>query len=146
MSGGLTSGALMSKAVRACTSARALLELGDVDGACNRAYYAMFEAARAALLASGAPVEPEIGRTHSGLIAAFGLHLVKNGPVSKDLGRLLKRAEEIRIVADYRSESVGLDDAREMVAQAETFVAAMRSQFISPEEHTDGDAGSGHNP
>ncbi len=132
MSGGLTPGALMSKAVRACRSARALLELDDVDGACNRAYYAIFDAARAALLVSRAPVEPEIGRTHSGLIAAFGRHLVKNGPVSKDLGRLLKRAEEIRIVADYRSDSVELDDAREMVTQAESFVAAMRSEFMPP--------------
>jgi uncharacterized protein (UPF0332 family) len=45
------------KAVRACISARVLLDLGDVDGACNRAYYAMFDAARAALLASGALVQ-----------------------------------------------------------------------------------------
>lgn len=43
----------MAKAETACSSARVLLELGDVDGASNRAYYAMFDAARAALLASG---------------------------------------------------------------------------------------------
>lgn len=42
MSGPLTPVALMNKADRACSSARALLDLGDVDGACNRAYYAMF--------------------------------------------------------------------------------------------------------
>ena len=45
---------LMAKAFRAAASARLLLEAGDTDGACNRAYYAMFDAARAALLASGA--------------------------------------------------------------------------------------------
>lgn len=72
----LTPVALMAKANTACSSARALLNLGDVDGAANRAYYAMFDAARAALLASGAPVEPDIGRTHSGLIGAFGNFLV----------------------------------------------------------------------
>jgi len=126
MSGGLTADALISKAARACESAHALLDLGDVDGACNRAYYAMFDAARAALLASGAPVQPDIGKTHSGLISAFSLHLVKNGPVAKEMGRLLKRAEEIRIVADYKGDSVELDDASEMVAQAKIFVAAMR--------------------
>lgn len=129
MSGGLTPEALMAKAVRACTSARALLDLDDVDGACSRAYYAMFDAARAALLVSGAPVPPDIGRTHSGLITAFGLHLVKSGPVSRDIGRLLKRAEEIRLVADYKGDSVELDDAREMVEQAALFVAAMRDHF-----------------
>ena len=42
-----------AKANRACSLAHALLDLGDVDGACNRVYYAMFDAARAALLASG---------------------------------------------------------------------------------------------
>lgn len=66
MSARLTPVALMMKADRACASARALLELGDADGACNRAYYAMYDAARAALLASGAPVRPDIGKTHSG--------------------------------------------------------------------------------
>ena len=126
----LTPAALMAKADTACSSARALLDLGDVDGAANRAYYAVFDAARAALLASGAPVEAGIGRTHSGLIGAFGNYLVKNGPVSKEVGRLLNRAHEIRLVADYNADSVGPAEAREMVEQAETFVAAMRTQFM----------------
>lgn len=130
MSGDLTPTALMAKAVRASASARALLDLADIDGACNRAYYAMFDAARAALLASGAPVQPDIGKTHSGLISAFGQHLVKNGPISKELGRLLKRAEEIRLVADYKGDSVEPEDAREMVEQADVFVAAMRAAFM----------------
>ena len=121
---------LMAKAVRASASARALLDLGDVDGACNRAYYAMFDAARAALLASGSSVQPDVGKTHSGLIAAFGLHLVKNGPLSKDMGRLLKRAEEIRLVADYKGDSIEMEDASEMVGQAEMFVAAIQDQFM----------------
>jgi uncharacterized protein (UPF0332 family) len=42
---------LMTKAARAVASAQALLELGDADGASNRAYYAMFDAARAAMRA-----------------------------------------------------------------------------------------------
>lgn len=132
--------ALMAKADTACSSARVLLDLGDVDGAANRAYYAMFDAARAALLASGAPVEPDIGRTHSGLIGAFGNYLVKNGPVSKDMGRLLNRAHEVRQAADYSGDSVEPSDAREMVMQAETFVAAMKTQFM-PERSNDEDHG-----
>lgn len=131
---------LMAKADMACSSARILLDLGDVDGAANRAYYAMFDAARAALLASGAPVDSEIGRTHSGLIGAFGNYLVKNGPVSKELGRLLNRAHEIRLVADYNSASVEPSDAKEMVEQAETFVAAMRAEFM-PQASDDNDGG-----
>jgi uncharacterized protein (UPF0332 family) len=68
---------LMSKAARAAESARLLLDAGDRDGACNHACHAMFDAARAALLTSGASVEVEVTRTHGGLISAFSLHLVK---------------------------------------------------------------------
>lgn len=132
--------ALMAKADTACSSARALLELGDVDGAANRAYYAMFDAARAALLASGTPVAPDIGRTHSGLIGAFGNYLVKNGPVSKEVGRLLNRAHEIRLIADYNGDSVEPSDAKEMVEQAETFVTAMRAKFL-PKNSNDNSCG-----
>ena len=40
----------MEKASRALSSARLLLGDGDAEGDCNRAYYAMFDAAHAALL------------------------------------------------------------------------------------------------
>ncbi len=120
----------MAKAIRAAASARALLELGDVDGACNRAYYAMFDGARAALLSVGALKADEIGRTHSGLISAFGLHLVKPGKVPVETGRMLKRAEEFRLIADYKGDEVEPSDALMMVEHAESFVAEMRSGFL----------------
>ena len=89
---------LMAKAIRAAASAKILLDTGDIDGACDRAYYAMFNAARAALLVSGAPVQPDISRTHSGLIAAFSFHLVKTGRVSVDLGKAFNKVEELRLI------------------------------------------------
>lgn len=118
---------LMAKARIACESARALLDRDDTDGACNRAYYAMFDAARAALLATRAEVAVNVGKTHSGVLTAFSLHLVKNGPVPREIGRLLKQAEEIRIVADYSGDSIGPDDARRLVEAAETFVTTLAS-------------------
>lgn len=121
---------LMAKAGRAVTSARLLLESGDADGACNRAYYAMFDAARAALLAADAPVEAEVARTHGGLISAFSLHLVKSGRVTVELGRILNRAEKFRIVADYKADRVDAEDAAWAVQQAEVFVSAMRAGFM----------------
>lgn len=127
----LTPQALIAKADTAASSARSLLELGDTDGAANRAYYAMFDAARAALLASGlAPMTSDVGRSHSGLIGAFGQFLVKKGRVPRELGRLLNRAHEIRQIADYTGDSVELADASLLVQQAEVFVAAMRNAFI----------------
>lgn len=118
---------LMAKAERACQSARALYDLGDMDGACNRAYYAMFDAARSALIAQGTPVAADIGQTHNGLITAFGLHLVKQGPVPKDIGRLLKRAEEMRLIADYTGNSIEDEDAFAILEQAEIFVATLKA-------------------
>jgi uncharacterized protein (UPF0332 family) len=96
----------MAKATRAAESAALLLNAGDLDGACNRAYYAMFDAARAALLAAGVQMGAEIPRSHGGVISAFRLLLVKPGRVSLELGRSLNRAEEIRLVADYKGETV----------------------------------------
>lgn len=95
MGSDLNPSVLMRKAIRACASARALLDLNDVDGACSRAYYAMFDAARAALLAADHPDSQATAKTHSGLIAAFGSSLVKSGLVDKAYGRMLKRAEEV---------------------------------------------------
>jgi len=40
----MTARELMAKAERAAASAKLLLEAGDADGACNRAYYAMVDA------------------------------------------------------------------------------------------------------
>lgn len=116
---------LMAKARTACESARALLDREDTDGACNRAYYAMFDAARAALLARKAEVSLNVGKTHSGVLTAFSQHLVKDGPVPREIGRLLKQAEEIRIIADYSGDSISQDDARRLVEAAETFVTTL---------------------
>jgi uncharacterized protein (UPF0332 family) len=118
---------LMAKAAQAVASARVLLETNDADGAANRAYYAMFDAAQAALLSSGVPAADALGKTHRGVINAFSAYLVKEGPVSKELGRQLKRAEEVRLVADYNGETVTLADAAELVNQAELFVKAMQA-------------------
>ena len=69
----------------------------------------MFDAARAALIASKAPVPPEVAKTHSGLIAAFSLHLVKPNLFPVELGRSLNKAENLRLVADYKGNSIGVD-------------------------------------
>jgi uncharacterized protein (UPF0332 family) len=61
----------MSKAESSLGAARLLLDNGYTDEACSRAYYAMFDAARAALLIANAPVEAEVARTHRGLMSAF---------------------------------------------------------------------------
>ena len=122
--------ALLANAIQAAASAKMLLDFGDTNGACNRAYYAMFDAARAALLASGAPVEPEIAKTHNGLIAVFSIQLVKTGRVPVELGKALNKVEELRLVADYKGDAVEKEDAAWAVSQAQIFVYAMQTTFM----------------
>jgi uncharacterized protein (UPF0332 family) len=123
----LTPQELMAKAERALASAQLLLDSGDVDGACNRAYYAMFDAARAALLSTSAPVPAEVARTHSGLIAAFSLHLVKPGLVAVEHGRSLNKVEDLRLIADYRGDPVTLDNAAWALEQAKAFLGTVQA-------------------
>ena len=122
----------MTKASRALASAKLLLDSGDVDGACNRAYYAMFDAARAALLSISAPVPAEIARTHSGLITAFSLHLVKPGLVAVDHGRSLNKVEDLRLIADYKGDPVTLKNAAWALEQSEKFLAAVQALIAKP--------------
>ena len=105
-------------------SARMLLDAGDTDSACSRAYYAMYDAARACLAWVG--VVPERGefKTHQGLIAAFGLHLVKPGIFPADIGRFFHNAQSLRQTADYDAIPVSQEQAEQAVAAAEKFVAA----------------------
>lgn len=117
----------MAKASRALASAKLLLDSGDVDGACNRAYYAMFDAARAALLSVNAPVPSEIARTHSGLITAFSLHLVKPGLVAVEHGRSLNKVEDLRLIADYKGDPVTLENAAWAFEQSENFLLAIQA-------------------
>lgn len=116
----MTPAELMARARQAVASARILLAAGDLNGACNRAYYAMFDAARAALASSPAP--PESIRTHSGLIGAFSLHLVKSGRVPVDFGKALDKVARLRLIADYTGDEVDAETAAWAIAQADSFI------------------------
>jgi uncharacterized protein (UPF0332 family) len=60
---------ILDKAQTALASAKLLLSAGDSDGATSRAYYAMFDAAKAALAWAGGSNDQPQHKTHSGLIA-----------------------------------------------------------------------------
>lgn len=119
----------MTKAWRAVASSQLLRDAGDANGACNRAYYAMFDAAHAALLWAGAHVNPAETKTHRGLIAAFGEHLVKTARLSADLGKALNQVERLRLLADYTGEEVDSDRVRWAVEQARTFAETVQQTF-----------------
>ncbi len=116
----------MAKAERCLSSAELLLESGDPDAACNRSYYAMFNAARAALLIIGLS-ESAMSKTHSTLIGAFGLHIAKAELVPTEMGRLFSRESHRRLLSDYEGDGASVAEAQDSVANANRFVSAVRS-------------------
>lgn len=75
---------LLEKAARAVDAARQLVEDGAYDDAASRAYYGMYNAARAALELVNAPLNLESVRTHGSILGAFSRHLVKVGIVDRE--------------------------------------------------------------
>jgi uncharacterized protein (UPF0332 family) len=112
-----------AKAVVAAKSARILLAAGDGDGAVSRAYYAMFDAARAALES----IDPDLAaaRTHATIIRRFGKHVVLNRGLDPSLGRHLNTAEVVRLAADYERIPIDLDEAREIIEGMERLLSAV---------------------
>jgi uncharacterized protein (UPF0332 family) len=118
---------LIARARRSAASAKVLYDIEDMSGACNRAYYAMFDAARAALLAGPEPVKSEVIKTHSGLIAAFSLYLIKSGRIPTAYGKSLRQVDQIRLIADYSDEELDRETAASSIEQANHFVQAVAS-------------------
>ena len=127
----MTSADYMSKAHRAIASAKLLLADGDADGACNRAYYAMFDAAHAALLQVDSSLNPATVKTHRGLIAAFGEHLIKTGLTTAGVGRSLNQVEHVRLLADYTGEEIDVARAEWAIDQARQFIDAVERMLVA---------------
>jgi uncharacterized protein (UPF0332 family) len=120
----------LEKADRALDAAKTLIEAKSAEGACNRAYYAMFDAAHAALFALRIEEIKAPIKTHNGLIAKFGEHLVRPGHFSVEHGEALNVVQRFRQVADYSGEPIELDKAVWSVERAEIFVAAVKARFL----------------
>ena len=136
MSDAPSSKAYLAKAEAALSGARLLLSSHDMDGACSRAYYAMFDAAHAALFALGVEQIAAPIKTHIGLVAQFGQRVVLAGHMSADHGEALNRVQRFRQLADYSGDPISPENAKLAVEQAEAFVAAtgVRHEFITTHE------------
>jgi len=119
----------MRKAERALKTARLLLKSDDADGACNRAYYAMFDAAHAALFALGVEGINAPIKTHNGLVAKFGQHLVLGNHLADEHGEDFNAVQRFRQVADYSGDHVSMKDAAWAVARADAMLAAIKKKF-----------------
>jgi uncharacterized protein (UPF0332 family) len=119
----------MQKAGRALEAAHLLFANHDMEGACNRAYYAMFDAAHAALWAAGVQAPGAIVKSHAGLVSLFAQELVKEGKVGIEHGRAFGRVQKTRLLADYTADPPATLETQEAIGLAEAFVAAIGSMI-----------------
>ena len=107
-------------------AAKVLLREGFIDDAISRAYYSIFHAGSAVLLAEGITVD-----SHSALKTMFGLHLVKTGKIDRKYGRWLNRLKDERENGDYDIfTSFDRKDAEDGITEAEEFIQEMQRYLI----------------
>ena len=123
---------LLEKSRKSLEAASALLKDGFLESAVSRAYYATFYLAQAALATK------DISRSkHSGVIAAFGENLTKNGPLPDKLHKALVSLYDLRITSDYSvEESPAPEEAAAVIDKAKEFAQAteayLRNWLKSP--------------
>lgn len=88
--------ASLKRANEALRGARILLEEGELYGAVSRIYYAVFHAAKAMLYSKGFKA-----KSHSGLRALFGEHIIKPGIMSREYSDTLRDVFDSRQLSDY---------------------------------------------
>lgn len=111
---------LLGKARKALEDARRLLEVDSANGTTSRAYYVMFGAAQAALLSRG------ITRSrHTGVHSTFNYYFVRTGQLPSILYDAVVDAYNKRIIVDYSPQSVTLEEARNILRDAEAFLQAI---------------------
>ena len=115
---------MWAKAQAASQSAQWLLEKGDTDGAVNRAYYAVFGAARAALASVRSSLA--ISKRHGTIYRRFEMHLVQERGFDASRGRgFFVRQRKVRQAADYDAGQVDAPTARRTVEEMFAFLVAV---------------------
>ena len=107
-------------------SAKVLLSEKDFDGSASRAYYAMFYATEALLLTKGLKFN-----SHKGVISMFGRHFVQPGIFKPEMGKILSKAFDERLIGDYSFEpQIDSATAQDLTSKASTFICEIK-RYIS---------------
>ena len=125
---------LMEKAREAAADAQALFESGRYNSACNRAYYAMFNAAPALLELRGH--DPEAVKTHASVLRLFSLEYLRSEVLDPEFGPALRSAARARHIADYEKDGVSSRDAELVIALLAQFLEAVERTMAQAEGQT----------
>jgi len=105
-------------------AARQIAKSGHPGSVVNAAYYAMLNAARAALSERG-----EHSKTHTGTWTLFSATFVATGEFDQGLSALARRAKDAREKGDYEAAPPSAEEAAEFVDGAERFLAAVEAML-----------------
>ena len=119
--------AYLSKARESLTGAHSELLNGRLNNAANRAYYAVFQAAVAALIHAG------IGRPrwyHDDVQALFASELTRRRKLyGADMRDTIYDLYEVRITADYKQEAPSRRRVERAIREANAFVKAVEERM-----------------
>lgn len=122
---------LLERADRRLAAARRDIAAEDYESAVNRAYYAVFSAAKALLVQNDLEA-----RTHKGVFTLLGRHFVHSGRLDKRFADIFRRTLDARLMADY-AEGATLFEHEEtlrLVDETEAFIAEMRHLMEPPSQ------------
>lgn len=115
----------MEQARDRLADAKAILGTAHPAVVVSTAYYAMLNAARAAL-----SERDEYAKTHSGTWTLFSKIFVATGEFDQGLSALARRAKEAREQGDYEAAPPSAEEATEFVDGAGDFIAAIEKLLV----------------
>jgi uncharacterized protein (UPF0332 family) len=118
----------LGKAEEAVAAAEELLEKTRLDSAASRAYYAVFHAARAAVIAAGLS-SPDRQWSHEAIQGGFAQLVNRRKIYPSQLLSDLTHLLNMRLLADYGLPSVSSRQARDVVKKARHFVAVVSREI-----------------
>ncbi len=122
--------AYLEKAIESLIGAESEYANKRYNNCANRCYYAMFQAAIAALIAAGIrPLGARAQWEHEFVQARFAGVLVKRRKLyPSDLASAFAPVQRARLTADYEAASVGQKEAERVLKQAGYLVSAVQER------------------
>ncbi len=116
----------LQKAGKNLEAARLCFENGFYDAAANRAYYAAFQAAVAALAQHGLTKDR---LDHEWVQSQTSIRLIRQAKICPDkIKSYLSKMQSVRNIADYEPKSIGKKVARRQISKAEEMISVIQKE------------------
>jgi len=124
--------AYLTKAIESLTGAESEFTNGRYNNCANRCYYAMFQAAVAALIAAGVrPTNIKKPWEHDFVQAQFsGVLIVRRKLYSSDLAALFSEVAQRRLTADYDVAAISQTVAARALHKTRLFVSTVQREVL----------------